>query len=80
MGELHAKFVWPWSRRCVSEPGQALPPLMSTAARPSGPSSTLHTGDGGGFALHEALLRRVAGVSHPRVVQFPPIGDGTAAT
>ena len=28
----------------------------------------------GGFALHEALLRRVAGVSNPRVVQFPPIG------
>ena len=45
-----------------------------------GPSSTLHTGDGGGFALHEALLRRVAGVSHPLVVQFPPIGDGAAAT
>ena len=30
----------------------------------------------GGFALHEALLRRVAGVSNPRVVQFPPIGGG----
>ena len=25
----------------------------------------------GGFALHEAFLRRVAGVSDPRVVQFP---------
>ena len=25
----------------------------------------------GGFALHDALLRRVAGVSNPRVVQFP---------
>ena len=33
-----------------------------------------------GFALHEAFLRRVAGVSDPRVVQFPPIGDGEAAT
>ena len=33
----------------------------------------------GGFALHEAFLRRVAGVSDPRVVQFPPIGDGAAA-
>ena len=33
----------------------------------------------GGFALHEALLRRVAGVSDPRVVQFPPTGDGEAA-
>ena len=30
----------------------------------------------GGFALHEALLRRVAGVSNPRVVQFPPFGGG----
>lgn len=26
----------------------------------------------GGFALHEALWRRVVGVSAPRVVQFPP--------
>ena len=34
----------------------------------------------GGFALHEALLRRVAGVSNPRVVQFPPIGGGAAAS
>ena len=25
----------------------------------------------GGFALHEAFSRRVAGVSNPRVVQFP---------
>ena len=33
----------------------------------------------GGFALHEAFLRRVAGVSDPRVVQFPPIG-GTRPT
>ena len=40
----------------------------------------LHAGGDGGFALHEAFLRRVAGVSNPRVVQFPPIGDGEAAT
>ena len=32
-----------------------------------------------GFALHEAFSRRVAGVSNPRVVQFPPTGDGEAA-
>ena len=25
----------------------------------------------GGFALHEAVVQRVAGVSDPRVVQFP---------
>ena len=28
----------------------------------------------GGFALHEALRPRVAGVSEPHVVQFPPFG------
>ena len=39
----------------------------------------LQVGGGGGFALHEAFLRRVAGVSDPRVVQFPPTGDGEAA-
>ena len=33
----------------------------------------------GGFALHEAFLRRVAGVSDPRVVQFPPTGGGADA-
>ena len=33
----------------------------------------------GGFALHEAFLRRVADVSNPRVVQFPPIGGGELA-
>ena len=37
-----------------------------------GPCSALDTGSGGGFALHEALNRCVAGVSHPLVVQFPP--------
>ena len=39
----------------------------------------LRAGCGGGFALHEAFLRRVASVSDPRVVQFPPTGDGEAA-
>ena len=32
----------------------------------------LHAGSGGGFALHEAVAQRVAGVSDPHVVQFPP--------
>ena len=40
---------------------------------------TVHVGGGGGFALHEALWLRVAGVSEPHVVQFPPSG-GEAAT
>ena len=40
----------------------------------------LHAGGDGGFALHEAFLRRVVGVSDPRVVQFPPMGDGEAAS
>ena len=52
----------------------ALAPLMGTGAGPSGSAGALHDGGDGGFALHEALLRRVAGVSNPRVVQFPPIG------
>ena len=42
-------------------------------------TGALQVGGGGGFALHEAFSRRVAGVSNPRVVQFPPIGDGEAA-
>ena len=32
-----------------------------------------------GFALHEALWRRVVGVSEPHVVQFPPFGGGDVA-
>ena len=39
----------------------------------------LHAGNVGGFALHEALWGRVAGVSDPHVVQIPPSGDGGAA-
>ena len=52
--------------------------LSGAAARPCGPSGTLHAGGGGGFALHEALWRRVVGVSDPRVVQFPPFCGGEA--
>ena len=33
----------------------------------------------GGFALHEALWRRVAGVSEACVVQFPPRGGDEVA-
>ena len=32
-----------FARRVVSKPGQAPPPPTGTAARPSGPSGTLHT-------------------------------------
>ena len=53
-------------------PVAGLFPLMGTGAGPSGPAGALHDGSGGGFALHEALNRCVAGVSHPLVVQFPP--------
>ena len=38
----------------------------------------LMTGRGRGFALHEALWRRVVGVSAPHVVQFPLLGGGEA--
>ena len=50
------------------------------AATPPGSSGALHAGGGGGFALHEALLRRVDGVSEPHVVQFPPFSGGQTAT
>ena len=35
---------------------------------------------GGGFALHEAVAQRVAGVSDPHVVQFPQSGGGEVGT
>ena len=50
-----------------------------TAAGLSVPLAFSRPVAGGGFALHEALLRRVAGVSDPRVVQFPPTGGGADA-
>ena len=43
------------------------------------PSITFDDGGDGGFAPCEALLRRVVGVSHPCMAQFPPIGGGVAA-
>ena len=49
-------------------------------ARPCRRRGALRAGCDGGFALHDALLRRVAGVSDPRVVQFPPLGGGAAVT
>ena len=51
-----------------------------SGAGPGGPSGALNAGGGEGFALHEALRERVAGVSDPRVVQFPPFGGGEAVT
>ena len=38
-----------------------------------GCSAAHEAGCGGGFALHEALWLRVAGVLGPHVVQFPPV-------
>ena len=51
-------------------------PVLEATRRTTG---ALQVGGGGGFALHEAFLRRVAGVSDPRVVQFPPTGGGADA-
>ena len=48
-------------------------------AKPCRRCGALQVGDDGGFALHEAFWRRVAGVSDPRVVQFPPTGGGADA-
>ena len=39
----------------------------------------LHACSGGGFALHEAVAQRVAGVSDPHVVQIPPHGHNKTA-
>ena len=61
-------------------PQPRLPISPAPRPGPSNPSGTLHTGGGGGFALHEAFRGRVAGVSDPHVVQIPPIGGGDAAT
>ena len=66
--------------RNLSGPGPFAAP--GTATRPSGPPlppTPSRPVAGGGFALHEACGRRVAGVSDPRVVQFPPFGGGAAA-
>ena len=61
--------------------GQAPPPPTGAAdkRRASKPARALYTSGGGGFALHEAFWRRVAGVSDVHVVQSPPIGGGEAA-
>ena len=79
--ELRAKFGWRWCQRLPLRPSLPRASIGASArcpARPHGSSSTLHADGGGGFALHEALWRRVVGVSDPHVVQFPPFGDGQA--
>ena len=45
--------------------------LVTGCARSYPLRNGLQAGVGGGFALHEALWLRVAGVSEPHVVQFP---------
>ena len=47
--------------------------------RTCGRCGALRAGYDGGFAPCEAFSRRVAGVSDPRVVQFPPTGGGADA-
>ena len=66
----------------AAQPGLPISPAPSAPAGPSGLMSlgALHTGGGGGFALHEAVRGRVAGVSEPHVVQFPPIDGSEAPT
>ena len=50
------------------------------SGRVCGPSGALHTASGGGFARHETVARRVAGVLDPHVVQFPQSGGGEVST
>ena len=50
------------------------------SGRVYGSSGALHTTSSGGFALHEAVAQRVAGVSDPHVVQFPQLGGGEVGT
>ena len=60
----------------VQLPGFRHPPAPQPG--PPAPCSALDTGSGGDFAPCEALWRRVAGVSHPCMAQFPPFGSGAA--
>ena len=53
------------------------PRLHHYAGRYSG---ALHTASGGGFARHEVVAQRVAGVLDPHVVQFPQSGGGEVST
>ena len=50
--------------------------LVTGCARSYPLRNGLQAGVGGGFALHEALWLRVAGVSEPHVVQFPRVVAG----
>ena len=68
-----------WRSPRASRRAMAAPWRCSCALRPGSPCpGVLHAGGGGGFALHEAFWRRVAGVSNPRVVQFPRLAAARA--
>ena len=61
------RVCWP-STVPGTVPGPTLPRPRHHTLRCLGTPTSASVG---GFALHEAFLRRVAGVSDPRVVQFP---------
>ena len=61
-----ASFVSPWHW-----PRAGFPSRARSVDRPCRLRDDLLTGGRGGFALHEALLRCVTGVSEPLVVQVP---------
>ena len=66
----HRARLWGRAAVCASgRRGQSLPPMGAEAW----PYGACRTASDGGFALHEALLRRIDGVSEPHVVQFPPV-------
>ena len=60
--------------RCLSAGSLCFVGLGSGLVWRCGRCSGLQVVGRGGFALHEPCWRRVAGVSEPLVVQFPPIG------
>ena len=76
-GSCWARFVSPWHLMVCAVAG--FPPPTGAPAWPSRPCSAIGTGSGGGFAPCEALWRRVVGVSHPCMAQFPPLGGAAAA-
>ena len=84
LGEYFAEMLLEgprWASFFVEEPTEGLC-WASFSRQPTLRRSWMQRGARGwlrwGFARHDALCLRVAGVSEPHVVQFPPFGGGEA--